>query len=226
MTDTIKHMTTREGYNRWAPAYDSYDNPLIALEGPIVVRLMGEPRGLRVADIGCGTGRHSLPLARAGNQVTGVDFSTRMLDQLSSKLGPDQLALVEHDLQAGIPLESDAFDLVLCCLVIEHIAELQRFMAELTRICRPGGAVVISDLHPEMVRRGFHARFREAPGGTKFQMSGACHWVSDYVMAAVSAGLQISEISEHMIDEQTAARSESARKWRGLPFLLVARFEK
>ena len=220
MSEISEHVTPLRGYDLWAQQYDGYDNPLIALEQPIVRDLIGPASGLDVADIGCGTGRYALPLAAAGARVVGVDFSLGMLDVLRGKDPPGSLRLVEHDLTAGIPLESDAFDLVLCCLVIEHIPEIDGMLRELARLCRQGGRLIISDLHPELIRRGFQARFHKTPT-EKVQIDGAYRPVADYVMAAVRAGLRIDRISEHLMDRETAERSPSATKWVDLPLLLL-----
>lgn len=222
MPERVRQIAVREGYDRWAPGYDGYDNALVALEQPVVERLIGPACGLRVADIGCGTGRLTLPLASAGNHVTGVDFSRGMLDVLRAKCRPGaQLELVQHDLTRGVPLDSDAYDLVLCCLVLEHLPDVELMLAELARICRPGGRVIVSDFHPEMIRRGYHARFREAPGGQKLQIAGSYRAVARVVMAALDARLHITHLDELLMDERTAVRSRSASKWIGLPFLLV-----
>jgi len=65
-----------------------------------------------------------------------------------------------------------------------------------------------------MVRRGYHARFHESEGGKKWQIRGASHTISDYVMAAVRGGLRIEHLSEHVMTEEITERSRSARKWR------------
>src|SRR5262245_49167536 len=78
-------LGTREGYDRWSAIYDSDGNPLVALEEPEVSRWIGEPRGLKIADIGCGTGRHTLRLAAAGADLTAVDFSEGMLARARAK---------------------------------------------------------------------------------------------------------------------------------------------
>jgi ubiquinone/menaquinone biosynthesis C-methylase UbiE len=215
--------TPREGYDRWAASYDGYDNPLITLEEPVVSELIGPVDGQQVADIGCGTGRHAERLAASGARVTGVDFSSGMLGVLRGKGAQGVVEVIEHDLdgEEALPLPSGAFDLVLCCLVIEHIREIDRIVADLARICKVGGHVIITDLHPELVRRGFHARFHETDDGPKYQISGAYHPISSYVMAALGAGLRIEHMSEHIMDEETARRSVSARKWIGLPMLLA-----
>jgi malonyl-CoA O-methyltransferase len=221
MDQPIQDVSTREGYDRWASGYDSYDNPLIALEEPVVRELIREPAGLTAIDVGCGTGRHTAWLAERGARVTGVDFSQGMLEVLRAKVGARPIELIEHDLGTGIPAEDSRFDLAISCLVLEHVDDLAAIFAELSRVVRPGGRVVISDFHPEMVRRGFHARFREAPGQQKIQIRGASHTISDYVMAAVGAGLRIDHMSEHIMTEALAEQSRSAKKWVGEPLLLA-----
>lgn len=216
----ITEIDTREGYDRWAEGYDRYDNPLIALEQPVVRAQLGEVAGLDVLDVGCGTGRHALWMAEAGARVTGIDFSSGMLAQLRAKQS-DALTVVEHDFTQGLPLADASVDLVTCCLVLEHVPRLDAVLAEMARVCRPGGRIVVSDFHPEMLRRGYHARFREAPDGPKFQMQGEAHTVSDYVMATVRSGLQLEHASEHVMTEALAEQSRSAKKWIGLPLLFV-----
>lgn len=227
MSETVRPVATRQGYDAWGPAYDAYDNPLVALEEPVVRALIGEPAGRSVADIGCGTGRHAIALAEAGARVTGVDFSNGMLGALRSKPIPESLQIVEHDLTQGVPLSDCSQDIVLCCLVLEHLPDLEASIAELGRICRPGGVVVISDLHPEMIRRGVQARFRDGETGHKFQIDGGGHRpVSHYVMAAVRASLHIEHVEEHIVDQATAARSQSARKYLGEPLLFTMKLRR
>lgn len=80
----IEHLTTREGYDRWAAVYDTDGNPLIAMEEPEVDRLVGDISGRAVLDVGCGTGRHALRFAAAGAHVTAIDFSEEMLRKAQS----------------------------------------------------------------------------------------------------------------------------------------------
>src|SRR5262245_24137599 len=94
----IDHLSTREGYDRWAAIYDGEDNPLIALEEPMVAQLLGNCAGLDVADIGCGTGRHALRLAADGANVTAIDFSDGMLGRAREKSQAGFITFVQHDL--------------------------------------------------------------------------------------------------------------------------------
>ena len=186
--------------------------------------LAGNVAGLKVADIGCGTGRHALRLAAAGAQVTAVDFSEAMLQRACSKPGAAAVDFVQHDLAKPLPLESTAFDRVFCCLVLDHIAELDKFFLELKRLCRPQGSVIISVMHPAMSLRGVQARFIEPHSGRRISPAGHAHQLSDYLMAALGAGLFLAHISEHKVDNVLAARSPRAEKYLGWPMLLLMKF--
>lgn len=227
MKESLPILPVQEGYDRWAPHYDDYDNAVIALEQPIVTALLGDVADLRVVDVGCGTGRHALRMAASGARVTGIDFSTGMLGVLRSKLertdpaAAGRLELIEHDLAHGLAFADASFDLALCCLVLEHLPKLDEMFAELARVVVPGGRVVIADFHPEMFRRGLHARFKPGPDAEKLQIHGIDHTISDYVMAAVRAGLEIVAMAEYCMDAATAAHSPSASKYIGEPMLLT-----
>src|SRR6516225_8755420 len=93
----VERLPAREGYDRWAAIYDDEDNPLIALEEPLVRGLLGDTRGLDVADLGCGTGRHAVPLAQAGARVTALDFADAMVARARGKPGWERVRFVAHD---------------------------------------------------------------------------------------------------------------------------------
>jgi ubiquinone/menaquinone biosynthesis C-methylase UbiE len=219
-------VPTREGYDLWSEIYDDEDNPLIALETAWIARLLGDVRGLTVADVGCGTGRHAIAMAAAGARVVGIDFSPGMLAKLRAKPGASAVRLVRHDLATGLPLGSGSMDRVTCCLVLEHVADLASAFAEMSRICRTGGFVLVSDLHPAMRLVGTRAQFIDPATGRKTRPAGARHQLSDYVIAATGAGLHIDHMSEHVVDAELAARSARAQKYLGWPLLLLMRLRR
>jgi ubiquinone/menaquinone biosynthesis C-methylase UbiE len=147
-------LPTREGYDRWAEIYDAEENPLIAMEEPLVDRLLGDVAGLHIVDVGCGTGRHALRLAARGATVVGVDFSDGMLSRARAKEGGDGVRWLAHDVtRPPLPLSAEAFDRVVCALVVDHIGRLPEFFAELCRLCRPDGQIVVTVMHPAMMLR-------------------------------------------------------------------------
>jgi malonyl-CoA O-methyltransferase len=216
-------LSAKEGYDRWSEIYDQDDNPLPALEEPEVDALLGDVRGLDLADIGCGTGRHAVRLAARGARVTAVDFSEGMLERARKKAETLSSAprFVLHDLTDSLPLADQAFDRVLSALVIDHIEDLGRFFAELRRICRPQGRVVLSVIHPAMMLRGVQARFRDPKSGREIHPRSAPHQLGEYVQAATAARLSIEHCREHAVDEALAARVPRAKKYLGWPMLLV-----
>jgi malonyl-CoA O-methyltransferase len=144
-----------------------------------------------------------------------------MLQRARAKPGAEAITFVRHDLAKPFPRESAAFDRVCCCLVLDHIAELDGFFRELRRLCRPQGYVIISVMHPAMSLKGVQARFIEPGSGRRISPASHAHQMSDYLMAAVQAGLRLEHVSEYAVDAALAARSPRAGKYLGWPMLLL-----
>lgn len=219
MSDTLSSV--RAGYDRWAEVYDHDANPLPALEEPVVRRAIGEPRGLKVLDLGCGTGRHALWLAAGGAAVTAVDFSGGMLEEARRKPGAEQIRFVCHDLHTPLPFPDGEFDLVVSGLVLEHLNELDGFFGEIKRVLKAEGRAVVSAMHPAMFLRGSQARFTDPSTGELIQPGSIAHSIGSFVMAAVQTKLRLTAIEEFSPDAQFAARYPRAEKYVGWPMLVV-----
>lgn len=217
----IEHVSTRDGYDRWAELYDGDDNPLVALEEPVVREWVGDVRGRSVLDLGCGTGRHALWLANQGARVTAIDFSAAMLDRARSKAGTLEIDFRQHDVGESLPFDNEHFDIVVCGLVVDHIADLGSFFQEMRRVLRPGGHAVVSTVHPAMMLRGVQARFRDPNSGREVRPASCSHQLSDYVLAADRASFQLSRLGEFAVGESLADCLERARKYLGWPLLFV-----
>jgi malonyl-CoA O-methyltransferase len=150
-----------------------------------------------------------------------MDFSEAMLQRARSKPGAEAIRFVRHDLAKPFPLESAAFDRVFCCLVLDHIAALDKFFLELRRLCRPTGCIIISVMHPAMSLRGVQARFIDPASGRRISPASHAHQMSDYLMAAVRAGLALKHASEYAVDATLVAQSPRAGKYLGWPMLLL-----
>jgi ubiquinone/menaquinone biosynthesis C-methylase UbiE len=213
--------TVRTGYDRWAAVYDHDANPLIGLEEPALRAAVGDPRGLAVLDLGCGTGRHSLWLAAAGASVTAVDFSGGMLAEARAKPGADRIRFLVHDLHEPLPPADAAFDLVVSGLVLEHLRELEVFFGEIRRVLRPGGRAALSTMHPAMFLLGTQARFTDPATGERIAPGSVPHPVGAFVMAAVRGGLHLVDVVETAPDAEFARRFPRAEKYVGWPMLLL-----
>jgi len=223
MTGTRIDLPTREGYDQWAATYDTDGNPLVALEEPLVDRLLGDVRELGILDLGCGTGRHALRLAAAGARVVAIDFSEGMLERARQKPGADRVAFQSHNIATPLPFAAGLFDRIVCGLVLEHIADLAAFFGEMQRVLCPGGFAVVSAMHPAMMLKGVTARFHDERSGQEIRPESHPHQICDFVMAAISAGLTPDHLSEHAVGESLAQRLPRARRYVGWPMLFLMR---
>jgi ArsR family transcriptional regulator len=104
------------------------------------------PRGLVVADLGCGTGDLTARLARHVGRVVAVDRSAAMLKAARRRVeGLQNVELHRADLEE-LPLDDASCDAALLVLALTYVAEPGRVLAEVARILRPGGAAVVADL--------------------------------------------------------------------------------
>jgi ubiquinone/menaquinone biosynthesis C-methylase UbiE len=102
----------------------------------------------RVLDVGCGTGALAGRLADRGYTVVGVDPSEGMLEVMRAHR-PEVKAVQASG--TALPFDSDGFDLVLTVAALHHVAEPQavrQTLAEMTRVCRPSGRILIWDHNP------------------------------------------------------------------------------
>ena len=117
------------------------------------------PTGMTVADLGCGTGDHSLALAERGVRVIGVDLTRGMLVKASAK-GSGRL--VQADLAADLPLRSASLGGALSVYSAQFL-QLRPFVTELRRVLVPGAPVLVEIPRPVDVGRdlgGLPARYR------------------------------------------------------------------
>ncbi len=222
-SERIEVVDTREGYDRWSHCYDVDGNPLIALEEKHFAKILGAVRGLKIADIGCGTGRHASQLANAGAQVVALDFSTGMMRKARDKAGSQSVAFAVADISRALPLRANYFDRVICCLVLDHIDDVASLFPELKRICRRDGFIAISAMHPAMMLRDVQAQFHDPVSGARVRPRSAPNQISDYVNAATTAGLRIDHMSEYVIDAEVANQYPRAMKYLGWPCLFLMR---
>ena len=106
----------------------------------LVEELKIDPRGKKTLDVGCGGGILAEEFARLGCDVTGIDPSEPSIEAARDHALQDGLAI---DYRTGtgeaLPFPDAAFELVYCCDVLEHVGDVGRVIAEISRVLRPGG---------------------------------------------------------------------------------------
>ena len=115
-----------------------------------------------------------------------------------------------------LPLPDDAADVIVCALALVHVPRLQPVLAEFARVLRPGGDLVISDVHHELVTRGSVVKAR-GPAGEPRIVATYRHQLGDYLRAALSLGLQVRrcEAPARRPAERAAARARGRRSATG-----------
>jgi ubiquinone/menaquinone biosynthesis C-methylase UbiE len=134
-----------ESYSRWRSS--RLGRITDGLEERLILDLLGSVDSLDVLDLGCGDGVLASMLARRGARVTGLDADPRMLAaaRRRSKAESVELNLVQGRAETP-PFPEDSFDRVVAVTVLCSVREADRAIAELARVIRPGGRVVIGEL--------------------------------------------------------------------------------
>ncbi len=182
-------LKTEEAYDQWAATYDHVDNPMIrVVEEALPPLTVGIGPLYTVLELGCGTGRNLAYMREHGATcVVGVDLSAGMLAKARKRLGGEVL-LFQQDIRTTLPVEDGSVDLVLVSLVLEHIDDTAPVFEQVVRVLRPGGRVVVFELHPEHYDRGKRAHF-ETESGRRY-MPAHRHSACDLEEAAAAAGLE------------------------------------
>ena len=141
-------------YDRHAPFYDrgAFTHHTVA-EVDFLYDLLSLSSEARILDVGCGTGRHAIELARRGFHVTGIDLSSGMLEQARRKAAEAdvEVAFVQADATAFVP--GEAYDAVLCLcgsaftmpdIAADADAHDRAILANIAASLVPGGPFVLT----------------------------------------------------------------------------------
>lgn len=138
-------VSIRAAYRRYAGFYDRVFGTLLASGRHAAVAWLNRRGGLRILEVGVGTGL-SLSDYRKDNSVVGIDLSTDMLKVAQERVARENLAHVEGllEMDAGkLAFADGSFDVVVAMYVMTVVPDPQGTMAELERVCKPGGDIVI-----------------------------------------------------------------------------------
>ncbi|NNE96654.1 MAG: class I SAM-dependent methyltransferase [Acidimicrobiales bacterium] len=139
-------------YRRIAKFYDTLVDPPNVVVRKIGLDMYPPREGMKVLDVGCGTGTSLGLYHNAGCEVSGIDLSPAMLDQARQKLG-DRADLRQAD-ATHIPFTDNSFDLVTTFLTLHEMPPATRTaaMAEMTRVVNPHGRLLLIDFRSGPIR--------------------------------------------------------------------------
>jgi len=143
----LELSAVKSSYARWAPIYDRTFGIATSRGREKAVGYINASDATDVLEVGVGTGL-ALPLYREGLSVTGIDFSDEMLSKAQAKVGDLGLrhvkALKQMDARE-LRFDDESFDAVAAMHIVSVVPEPERVMAEMARVCKPGGKIVITN---------------------------------------------------------------------------------
>jgi demethylmenaquinone methyltransferase/2-methoxy-6-polyprenyl-1,4-benzoquinol methylase len=153
---TLSPDGVRAMFDRIAPVYDAMNRAItMGLDRRwrrLAAASVVEP-GDRVLDAACGTGDLAIAAREAGGEVTGLDFSDRMLERARRK--SDAIEWVNGDVLA-LPFDDASFDAATIGFGIRNVDDLDAGLRELARVVRPGGRLAVLEItRPKGVLRPF-----------------------------------------------------------------------
>ena len=217
-----ERVSSVTAYGQQSASYDAAaGGGLFAADEPVVAQCLdGREPGVAL-DAACGTGRFAAFLARRGHQVIGVDSSPDMLAHARRRVPDGEFHVAELD---RLPLPDDSVDVIVCALALVHVRSLQPVLAEFARVLRPGGDLVISDVHHQRVTLGSVITAR-GPAGEPGIAATYRHQLGDYLRAALSHGLQVRRCEEPVATGTGAPLPVPATEigdWQSWPWSLMS----
>ena len=214
--------SVREVFAAAAAAYGR-GNPLLALERPETEALLPVLAGKDVLDLGAGTG-HYAALARAAGARLSVALDST-LEMLAS--APRPAVAADASL---LPVRDASVDVVVAALLLSFVLDRRAVLREAARVLRPGGTLVLSDLHPVASERGWRRSF-ESRSGETLVIDAPPPAVAEISAGLEAAGLTVEVRREPVIDsrlepEFRRAGRKDLESLRGTPLLVLFRARK
>jgi malonyl-CoA O-methyltransferase len=188
-------LSVEAGYDQWASTYDTVQNATRDLSAERFRLWADHFRGREVLEMGCGTGVNTEVLAGWAASTTAIDFSEGMLAEARRRVSAPSVTFRRHDLTRPLPFPDASFDTAVENLVLEHIRDVEALFHEAARVLRPGGVLLMCELHPFRQAIGKQARFSDGKGGETL-IEAHLHTVGEYVNAAIDAGLRVVRVEE------------------------------
>lgn len=211
----------------WSRCADNYIDTFAGITQETVALLIeaGEIQaGSKVLDIGSGPGNIAGQLAKVGASVTGVDFSSEMVETAKKRYPQISFKLADAE---ELPFEADSFDAVVANYVVHHLARPEKAFGEVCRVLRPGGRFAFAVWGPPEEQSSIGAFFgaveahhdlAELPHGPLFGITDRGIYESMFA----KSGLQLDELGVHETKWRTGSLDPVLRgfwDWGNMAFL-------
>jgi ubiquinone/menaquinone biosynthesis C-methylase UbiE len=221
-----------EAYDLWSDSYDVQPGNLMLDLDAVVFEILLRDIDLankKIADIGCGTGRHWKALyERKPALVAGFDVSAGMLDRLRNKFPG---ALIQQTRDNLLSMLRDGFiDCLVTTLTLAHIENIDEAIGAWARVLKAGGDLIITDFHPDVLEKGGKRSFSH--NGKSLSVTNYVHPLEKLKTTFNKYGLNIIKKEERYIDKQVRSYYEAQnalsvyRRFRGLPVIYGLHLKK
>ncbi len=230
MTDASASWTALSGaYADAVEREDSFDR---ILDWPAQRAAIGDVRGKRVLDLGCGTGHKALALLDEGaSEVVGVDISKSFIEGVSAMAVSGKATFLVGDLnslEALSELKAAPFDLVLCLQSFGYVREKVTALKQMRAMLTPDGLLVLSRAHPmrfaversEARGIGLGSAYHDTSEYTyasgwdpSVEVTHALDTFSDMHNALTTAGFVVEEVQEPWLSVEVQSRFPRKQAW-------------
>jgi 2-polyprenyl-3-methyl-5-hydroxy-6-metoxy-1,4-benzoquinol methylase len=216
---------------------------------PTMLRLLGDVRGKRILDLGCGDGGYSRALAKQGAEIVAVDCSTKAIEYATAMAKEENLSVTHYIRNSNdlFDIASEQFDVVLCSMMLMDCEDLDGTLREVCRVLKPDGRLFASVLHPcfdgnhelgigrqgvgidreVVVKNYFEPKEWSAP---LWRGSIPVIWrhrtLEEYVKAFLRAGFTIVDLNEPRATDEQAAISVGLAWLQKIPLYLYWELKK
>jgi len=204
---------------------------------PVVQELLGNLTNKCVLDAGCGNGYWTRRMAETAQRVVGVDFTEELIERARSRGVPNNAEFIIGNLERLL-LAKNTFDVALMSMVLLDLEDLSTPIAEVARVTKPEGRIIVSTTHPCFENPPYTRSLRDdngnktgrvitnyfATGLVKDEVNSYQHWhykISDVINTFASNGLFVEKMVE--------PTSNGVMKNGGsdhFPYFLIIRFRK
>lgn len=216
---------------------------------PNMLQFMGDVKGMRILDLGCGEGGYSRELAKRGGQLISVDCSKKAIEHATALANQENLH-IEHFVRNSndlFDIGSEQFDIVLCSMMLMDCEDLEGTLREAARVLKPHGRLFASVLHPcfdgnhdtgigrqgigldrqVVVMNYFEPKEWEAPlwRGT-IPVIWRHRTLEEYIKAFIKARFTIVDMNEPRASDELAKKSVAMAWLQKIPLFLYWELKK
>ncbi len=225
-----KFLDVKKLYSGWANYYDVDNNLIIFLEEKVTKDWFNF-KNKEILDFGCGTGRYTIPLAK-NNKVTAIDFTPAMLNLAKEKAKKSKvtknIVFKRGDITKFKPKKQ--YEVIISMLVLDHIKDLKKIIDILDESSKIRTQVVISNVHPELLRKDLDIRTGKTQGylvdGKKTNQF--YHSLEEYVNLFLEKGFVLTG-TKNLLFEKKYQKIKKFKKFMGIKnqaIGIIMRFEK